>query len=1125
MVLLCTILVTEIFSQCIASFPDTEDFNAFSTVGNPQDPDPITLEYGWINSDSDDIEWVAHSGVSGSSNTGPSDDHTTGGNYLLVEASAPNFPGLEAAVLSPCYDISTLSAPTLYFWYHMYGEYMNSLSVDVIENGGPPIEIWSMAGDQGDAWVQQSLDLSAYIGEVQFRFRAVTGTDASNGWQSDIAIDDVTVGESQANIVVSIVQDNYPAETSWDLRDGTTNNIIASGTSVGGSYFVDPSLCYVFNFYDSYGDGICCGYGDGSYSVTLDGDLVASGGDFDFQESTSFNCPPGFSCTDAISIGIGGYLTEADNYWYSFVAPSTGIYEITTCNVNSCDTKIWVYDFECSQINVTENLEGTTFADDNDGGCGLQAVVNGIFEGGVNYYIRLGSNNNDCNGEINWSIAFSGPVVGCMDPASCNFEPLATVECVDCCIYPGDPACPDGPDLTINEANIVNSLNLSTYNISTGNCYFEEGCLLGYGTRNVLRFSTTIENIGNQDYYIGDPGDNPQMFDTQNCHGHAHFAGYADYLLFDQDGNKIPVGHKNGYCVIDVGCFGGQAKFGCSNMGISAQCYDTYGSGTTCNWIDITDVPAGIYTLVVRTNWSYAPDALGRHETDYTNNQGQVCLDISWNNGTPSYQVVSSCPPYTDCTGQEWGDALVDCNGNCDGSTKTGDLNLDDTWNMADAQDYVVGILGDDLSAVACNDLNADAVIDVVDAALVSKCGNFLQHYDSTASIIHYHPQCIFPRGWYNQEDEVTISIGNLNSDNQYFDVFIQNPDNKVLGYELEFSGMTIQSVENLVDPVDYPMTPQNETFGTKVVGLAYQDSTIDKNSNAVPLCRVHYWSLTASEICLAEIVAVVDGNANPVVTQIGGNCLAVNAYTSLAMKVLLEGPYDEGTQLLADALRSGALVPLNEPYAGLGFAHFGQGGSEAVDANIFVPTGNDAIVDWIMVEVRDKNDASTVLSTRSALLQRDGDVVELDGVGPLIINLPEDDYFISVRHRNHLGTMTDGPIHLSFAPISLDFTDGSVITYGTDAQKEISTGKFALWAGNTFNDGGVKYTGISNDRDLILQAIGGSVPTATLAGYHREDVTMEGVVKYTGPSNDRDPILVNIGGNVPTNSRMEQIP
>ncbi|MBK6832596.1 MAG: hypothetical protein IPG92_18515 [Flavobacteriales bacterium] len=70
-----------------------------------------------------------------------------------------------------------------------------------------------------------------------------------------------------------------------------------------------------------------------------------------------------------------------------------------------------------------------------------------------------------------------------------------------------------------------------------------------------------------------------------------------------------------------------------------------------------------------------------------------------------------------------------------------------------------------------------------------------------------------------------------------------------------------------------------------------------------------------------------------------------------------------------------------------------------------------------------------------------------------------------------------------------------------------------------------LKYTGADNDRDPILQAIGGSVPTNTITGYLMEDVNMDGVVKYVGTANDRDPILQNIGGSVPTNTLQGALP
>ncbi len=73
--------------------------------------------------------------------------------------------------------------------------------------------------------------------------------------------------------------------------------------------------------------------------------------------------------------------------------------------------------------------------------------------------------------------------------------------------------------------------------------------------------------------------------------------------------------------------------------------------------------------------------------------------------------------------------------------------------------------------------------------------------------------------------------------------------------------------------------------------------------------------------------------------------------------------------------------------------------------------------------------------------------------------------------------------------------------------------------------DGALKYAGTNNDRDLVLTAIGGAIPTNIANGYYSEDVNLDGKVKYTGADNDRDMLLMNIGGVVPTNVRIAQMP
>ncbi|MEO8589526.1 MAG: choice-of-anchor B family protein [Flavobacteriales bacterium] len=259
------------------------------------------------------------------------------------------------------------------------------------------------------------------------------------------------------------------------------------------------------------------------------------------------------------------------------------------------------------------------------------------------------------------------------------------------------------------------------------------------------------------------------------------------------------------------------------------------------------------------------------------------------------------------------------------------------------------------------------------------------------------------------------------------------------------------------------------------------------------------------------------------IVSSISEGLFVLRPRLSLRVKALLEGPYDQTTGLMYDSLRVKGQIPAAEPYTDLSYTHVG-GGGETTTAPVLAVTGPNAIVDWVVVELRDAITPTTVVATRSALIQRDGDIVGTDGTSPVQFTVAVKDYHIAVRHRNHLGAMTAAPQRVSVALKSYDLTNGSVALYGTEATKTIGS-IHALWAGNTLRDGELKYMGEFNDRDPILVDIGGSIPTNTTIGYALTDVNMDGRTIYVGARNDRDPILVNIGGSVPTNTRTQQVP
>jgi hypothetical protein len=86
----------------------------------------------------------------------------------------------------------------------------------------------------------------------------------------------------------------------------------------------------------------------------------------------------------------------------------------------------------------------------------------------------------------------------------------------------------------------------------------------------------------------------------------------------------------------------------------------------------------------------------------------------------------------------------------------------------------------------------------------------------------------------------------------------------------------------------------------------------------------------------------------------------------------------------------------------------------------------------WVFVELRNPLDPTEVVATRAGLLQRDGDVVDVDGLSPLLFaSTLAGSYYVAVRHRNHLGAMTEAPIALSTMGTVVDFTQTTIALWG----------------------------------------------------------------------------------------------
>ncbi len=696
-----------------------------------------------------------------------------------------------------------------------------------------------------------------------------------------------TCPEGEIEVLVEIVPDSWATtETSWEVVNLAGVPLI-SGTAEGGSFCTTlTEACLTFNIYDTYGDGLIEG---GGYRVYFDGEMITTGGNFGYFASTDFgDCPDGYSCHFPIDIFAGNtYTATPPNTWYRFVPDTSGRFLITTClTLSACNTGIWMYDY-CDNLPWADNMEASIYYSTE--GCDPHASLMAHLQKDEVYYLRIGDESGSCEtNPITWDIIYDGPISGCTDPLACNYDPVATVNIPGACIYPGDPACPNGPDLIVVQSSLETSLTFTTIN-NTDGCYIEEGCLSGYGVRDILRFTTHIKNIGNQDYYIGVPPASPSGSDEQwewdPCHGHWHYEGYAEYIVYNSEGQEIPVGFKNGFCVMDLECSdGGTYKFNCGNQGISAGCGDIYDASLGCQWVDMTTLPEGTYTLVVRVNWDQTPDALGRVELDHYNNWAQVCIHLDRDDEGNLLTVtqVPDCAPFTDCLGEIYGSAQIDCEGICGGQKLIGDMDADGIYHTNDIFAYMSGIVNDEFSSNSCNDLNADGNINITDAALLLSC--FLQNNGT-----HTHPgggtshnHCAFPSPQViNPFGLVSLTVQNLNAEEGYIDVYIKSPVNYIVAYQLHISGIQVAGVVPILeDPLynaDILFNPQGS-----ILGVSVTESRIDRYLEFMPFLRVYYSAVTEEQVCLS-VTGMINDNYEETVVEIINPCMPAFLLTDIA--------------------------------------------------------------------------------------------------------------------------------------------------------------------------------------------------------------------------------------------------
>ncbi len=198
-----------------------------------------------------------------------------------------------------------------------------------------------------------------------------------------------------------------------------------------------------------------------------------------------------------------------------------------------------------------------------------------------------------------------------------------------------------------------------------------------------------------------------------------------------------------------------------------------------------------------------------------------------------------------------------------------------------------------------------------------------------------------------------------------------------------------------------------------------------------------------------------------------------------LSPKVYLQGaalnPNAGEEALMRDDLRVGGNIPTTSPYTD----------NLICTTTVFNTIGNDAVVDWVWVELRDATDDS-IIASQSALLQRDGDIVRVDGISPLRFNSPEDNYNVVINHRNHISIKSATVVSLSASLTTIDFSNSaSTVTGGVNAVIDMGNSIYAMPSGDYDGNGQIQ----TIDTSAVISVLGSS-------GYHKADMDMNGEIQ-----------------------------
>jgi len=204
---------------------------------------------------------------------------------------------------------------------------VNGMNVDMINYSGA---IAFNTSDNINYVVANNLQLGSNT--IEFVISTVNGS-TDNITTNNITNFEYIMSDPDGFVTLVFNTDQFAGETAWTINDADTGVEIATGSfedsqsnsMISQKICLDTSACFTLTVTDSYGDGICCGYGQGNFSV-LDADgntLIMNDGNFGSEVTEEF-CPS-FECMLTASFDTQDATGADVNDGSIMITPSSGM--------------------------------------------------------------------------------------------------------------------------------------------------------------------------------------------------------------------------------------------------------------------------------------------------------------------------------------------------------------------------------------------------------------------------------------------------------------------------------------------------------------------------------------------------------------------------------------------------------------------------------------------------------------------------------------------------------------------------------------------------------------------------------------------------------------------------------